>query len=138
MSKLKWERIPNHDGSNREAYQALIVSDKYGLVAWIDLNKDGKYEILTNFFFDKPLKVCKNLKSAKRWVAINLKSSREKEYQAIINAYDPYYQPEGAELDLTPEGMIYNLQNIRKDLNSDETTLIEAIDKFLGTYGGLK
>lgn len=61
-----------------------------------------------------------------------------KAYQAIINAYDPYYQPEGAELNLTPEGMIYNLQNIRQDLNSDETTLIKAIDKFLKTYGGLK
>lgn len=61
-----------------------------------------------------------------------------KAYQAIIDAYDPYYQPEGAELDLTPEGMIYNLQNIKQDLNSDETTLIATIDRFIKTYGGLK
>ena len=75
---------------------------------------------------------------AEEWEVTTDDNSMEAEYQHIITDYDPYYQPEGVELNLTPEGMIYNLQNIRQDLNSDETTLIEAIDKFLETYGGLK
>lgn len=75
---------------------------------------------------------------AEEWEVTTDDNSMEAKYQNIITDYDPYYQPEGAELNLTPEGMIYNLQNIREDLNSDETALIEAIDKFLETYGGLK
>ena len=55
-------------------------------------------------------------------------------YKKIIEAYDPYYQPEGDEINLSPEGMIYNLTEIENDLNPEEVELKEAISNFKKSY----
>jgi hypothetical protein len=55
----------------------------------------------------------------------------EKLYNDFIEAYDPYYQEEAPE---TLEGMLYNLEEINKELDDNETELIELITNTIGQF----
>lgn len=55
----------------------------------------------------------------------------EKAYNKIIEMYDPYYQPEESDVELTTSDMIYNLSCILQDLNADEDELRAMISNVL-------
>lgn len=47
----------------------------------------------------------------------------ERAYHRIIAMYDPYYQPEDSDTELTTSDILYNLRCILQDLNPDEIEL---------------
>ena len=52
-----------------------INNEKYGKYAWISLNPQGSYDVecKPNVGDFLKLKTCKTLRSAKRWVSMNIK-----------------------------------------------------------------
>lgn len=55
----------------------------------------------------------------------------ERAYHRIIDMYDPYYQPEDSDTELTTSDMIYNLSCILQDLTPEETELLYIIKNIL-------
>ena len=55
----------------------------------------------------------------------------ERAYHRIIDMYDPYYQPEDSDTELTTSDMIYNLSCILQDLNPEEIELRYIIKNIL-------
>ena len=55
----------------------------------------------------------------------------ERAYHRIIDMYDPYYQPEDSDTELTTSDMIYNLSCILQGLNPEETELRYIIKNIL-------
>lgn len=55
----------------------------------------------------------------------------ERAYHRIIAMYDPYYQPEDSDTELTTSDILYNLRCILQDLSPDEIELKYLITNIL-------
>ncbi len=76
---MEWKPIyecDDEDG-NHTVWASEINSSKYGKYAWISQEDDNEFSITTSNYGSnlrsEPLMVCKSLKSAKRWVSINVR-----------------------------------------------------------------
>lgn len=69
-----WESLRDgYDDNDPDGCWAKeINSEKYGKYVWISDEIDG-YEITTSRYLNNPIMICKTLKSAKRWVSMNIK-----------------------------------------------------------------
>lgn len=69
---LKWKPIYecDDDDGNPTVWATEVNHHKYGKFIWITKVDDNEFEITTSNY-DEPIKVCKTLTSAKRWVAMN-------------------------------------------------------------------
>ena len=65
------------DEDNPYVWAAEINSKKFWKYVWINNTDDDVYEITTSRYGanldSEPLKICKSLASAKRWVSINIR-----------------------------------------------------------------
>ena len=59
------------DEGNPTVWAIRIDSYRYGRFCWISDIGDG-FEITTSYSQERPIKVCKTLASAKRWVAMHI------------------------------------------------------------------
>lgn len=60
------------DENNPTVWATEVNSEKYGKYVWICDTGDG-FEITSSYYDEMPIKVCKSLTSAKRWVSINIR-----------------------------------------------------------------
>ena len=77
--KMIWNPVYECDDEddNPTVWALEINSSKYGKYAWISLEDDNEFSITTSNYGSnlgsEPLMVCKSLKSAKRWVSMNIR-----------------------------------------------------------------
>lgn len=76
---MEWKPVLECDDEddNPTVWASEINSSKYGKYAWISQEDDNEFSITTSNYDSnlgsEPLMVCKSLKSAKRWVSINVR-----------------------------------------------------------------
>ena len=71
--KYQWRIVHDCDDENGNpcVWAKEINSKEYGKFVWIGDTGDG-FEITTSEYPEDPIMVCKTLKSAKRWVSMNI------------------------------------------------------------------
>ncbi len=76
---MQWNPVLecDDDEENPTVWAAKVDSKKYGKFVWISQVSDDEFEITTSNYGSSlgsdPLKVCKSLVSAKRWVSMNIR-----------------------------------------------------------------
>ncbi len=75
---MKWNPVYECDDEDGHptVWASEINSKKYGKYVWISCVGDKEYEVTTSHYGSEPgsepIKICKSLTSAKRWVSMNI------------------------------------------------------------------